>query len=76
LASNLDSLLNGTTVSVSGSSISLASLTEAERGILLVALLALEQANNRAPTGSRAIGGRVGRSTGAIESVLITPGSG
>jgi hypothetical protein len=76
MASNLDSMLNGTTVSVSGSSITLSSLTENERGILLVALAALARANGAELSASRALGSRAGRSTGAVETVTITAGAG
>jgi len=76
MASNLDALIASTTINVSGSAITLSSLTENERGILLVALLALHQGRNWAATAGIAISERVGRSTGAIETVTVTPGAG
>jgi len=76
MASNLDALLNGTTVSVSGSPITISGLSDNERAILLIALLAYERAFDRALTAGRLLGDRAGRSTGAVETVVITPGNG
>jgi len=76
MATNLDALLNATTITVSGSSITLSSLSDNERGILLIALLALHASKNYSTTSGKAVSERVMRSTGVVEYATVTPGAG
>ncbi len=76
MATNLDTLLNGTTVTVDGAAITISGLTANEQAILLIALSALEQANGRALSGGRAIGMRAARSTGVVSAIVVTPATG
>lgn len=76
MATNVDTALAATTVVVSGSGITISGLTANEQAILAIALCALAEARKEGVVGGRAVGVRFGRSTGAIETVVVTPGAG
>ena len=83
MATSFDSLLNGTTVTIGGEAITLSSLTDNERGILAIALAALQATKTtRLVQEDYCTGGvalvprKIVRSTGASGSLVVTPGSG
>lgn len=76
MATNIDTSLAATTVSVAGSAITISGLTANEQAILTIALCALAEARKEGVGGGKAYGQRYGRSTGAVEQVTITVGAG
>ena len=78
MATNIDTLLAGTTVSVDGSAITISGLTANEQAILAVALSALYLATRQGGVGGgQAVSCQVARSgQNAKSNITVTAGTG